>query len=166
MTRPDNFDALTQKASSGDIGIKFIFGGEVYKFKTSLDRVVDDPLPLLVLDYPEDLLKEERRSIKRRKCFVPVNSVLEDCRKDGIIRDISDEGCRCNFFISGDETIKMENMKDIKLNCKFSSLGGEREMVGEVKNYQMHGHILSVGILFQDLAENSKKVLNDYILSL
>ncbi len=166
VVTPPKLDGPIEDAFLEKVFIKFVSEGDMYQFKTSLQRTVKDPLPLLVFEYPEKLVKKERRAVKRTKCFVPVKGLLQDQIKDGIIRDISMKGCRCNFFVSGNDGIDAEKVKSIILKCQFSKEEKEQEITGEVKFFTISGNILSVGMMFHDVSDDSKRILNDYIMTI
>ncbi len=166
ITPPGNFDKYKEIISDAEITVKYIYEKSVFVFKTKLVDAVQHPVPLLMLAYPEEISREERRSIKRGMCFIPAKGQIMDHLVEGVIRDITPKGCRCNLFISEEDGITFKDVDMVTLYCKFPSSGEDIVLAGGVKNFHFIGKIVSVGLEFDNITEAGKKVINDYLYSI
>ncbi len=167
ITPPLRFDKIRENlVQSEKIIVKYPYQGSILEVETKYIGFVTEPAELVLFEKPVKINRREQRSEKRFICFISVNAELFGKKKNGIIRDISRNGCRCNFVFKEDEEIPVKRIDRIILRCKFPGISEEKEITGEVKNYLIHGTIVTFGILFIDTADDIQKIIDNYILSI
>ena len=153
ITPPSGFDTLEKKLLQADrIKIKYLFEGDIFEFKSKLEEITHNPLMLLLLQYPASVEKQELRSQKRISCFISAKVEINNEMKDGVIKDISKRGCRCEFETSKnmEKTVRIDDR--IALNFCFPGIVDRQEIWGRIKDIQTQDRKVDMGIEFESIA--------------
>ena len=146
-----------------EIIVRYFNEGTVYGFKSNLINYLSKPEPLLFITYPSNIEIMELRQNRRVSCNIPAKIYIEDKDQQGLILDISIQGCR--VFIDGlskSEINKFGHEEPIYLDL---SLLTERENVqikGVIKNINTQQNSLFLGIQFDSETE-SLAPISDYL---
>jgi hypothetical protein len=153
ITPPSGFDMIEKKLLKADrIKIKYLFEGDIFEFDSRLTKIAHDPLMLLLLQYPASVEKQELRSLKRIHCFISAQVEIHKEMRDGVIKDISKRGCRCEFETSKnmEKTVRLDDR--IALNFCFPGIVDRQEILGRIKDIQTEDSKLDLGIEFESIA--------------
>jgi hypothetical protein len=168
VTPPKDINQNTRKElNAGDgVIVKYVFEDKLFIFETKYINQTTKPVGFFVFEHPEHVRIRERRSEKRYKCFISTQTELFGKKRDGTIRDISKNGCRCNFYIPNNDEIETTRIGTVFLNCQFPGIRGEVILEGEVKNFFIDSPMVTFGILFINLSPEQKKIIDKYIMSI
>ncbi|MFO8032068.1 MAG: flagellar brake protein [Desulfohalobiaceae bacterium] len=155
---------IRQKAlDKRSVIVRYFSDGIVYGFESSLINYLNKPEPLLFITYPDNIEVMELRKNKRVNCNMPAKVYLQDDPYQGLIVDISLEGCR--IFIDelkNSEISKIEKEESIYLDL-FPLTGEENiQAKGIIKNINAQKSSLFLGIQFDSQTE-SLKPISDYL---
>ncbi len=147
---------VSDKNQEAQICVYFHNGAGVYEFNTRVLKQLDDPVEILLLEYPDQVKIREQRSYKRIRCLVSarIQYTIKNRSQiiEGIIKDVSKKGCRITFPIKKiDKEIFILNER-IMITCKFPGIPGEQKIVGVIRNVGKGQNELAIGIEFDELA--------------
>jgi c-di-GMP-binding flagellar brake protein YcgR len=147
--------------------IKYLYKGTIYAFQTKIIDFVNDPVKLLVLQYPKFVQNRELRSRKRVICAIPVTAIDKKNKTDitAVIKDISTKGC-CFIFNAKNYSNNFNKNQKIKLFIKFPGIDGKKEFLGEIKNISKIQNEIDIGVKFIDITEKMKNYITQYIVSI
>ncbi len=146
--------------------VRYLSHGTVYAFQTKLRAMITTPLPLLFLEYPKIVQRDELRSKKRANCMIPTVFIYKEEEKQGAIIDISITGCRCLIRDPGrgSRMIHLDTDKNVSLSCKFPGVKGQTPLSGAVRNMKKSAKEMDFGVLFNDeTPRESIKLVSWYI---
>jgi hypothetical protein len=121
-------------------------------FTTKLKKIVSTPLNLLLLDYPDSVVRNDSRSHRRISCFISAQVEISDKIRGGVIKNISKSGCLIIFKLSKSPESDLQAGEPISLRFFFPGIAGKQEILGKVKEIQAQKDQLKVGIEFLDTA--------------
>ncbi|HJX35164.1 MAG TPA: PilZ domain-containing protein [Desulfatiglandales bacterium] len=136
----------------GEVSVEYSEGGIRYEFKTRIREILEEPTDLILLEYPTEIHRAEKRSLKRINCLVSAKLEIKFDNKSqsvvGAIENISKTGCLCIVK-------KIEGVKEplslgdlISLRCQFPGLVGEQIANGEIVHIQEKQGDIVTGIHF------------------
>lgn len=136
--------------------VTYLFEGKIYYFQSKIIERVFDPVELIVLEHPKSIQVQELRSHKRINCFISANVEIKNGGEgeviNGVIKDISKTGCRFLFQASKSGKNPFRTDERIILTCHFPGIKNEQEALGTIKDIQITGESITVGIQFSDVA--------------
>ena len=129
--------------------VRCIYAGTVYGFYCNVVNHVVKPAPLVFLSYPASFEVLNLRKSDRVDCFVPVLASVGEAAYEGIILDISVDGCR--FVIEnaperGMPQIQMD--ETLSMMFQLSSTAPSSGAVGKVKKLTQDSRRLTLGVGF------------------
>ena len=142
---------------------KYILADDMFRFETTILKILDEPDNLLFLDYPQEVKNYNVRSNQRIECFLSVKIAMENLILDGIITNISKNGCLCS--VDNSQDIDLSNMQPLTLKFPYAQLE-TLAIKGEIQNIRLKDSNACLGILFQDLSGFSQKVLTTLVPAL
>ncbi len=158
-------DFLKQGAS---IVIRYVLegaSGEVIAFKVEVLRAISRPSEMLFTTVPETMqsmgLRAERRSTPGIAVKVKVKHEGQSIADQGLIIDVSSNGCRIAMEISPEfPPIELENKMDLELEI------GEKkgDLHAIVKNRRQDKHYIYYGLQFVDKVSIVNELLRRHIL--
>lgn len=155
---------VQNRVSQGDtLQAKYILADDVFGFNTKVMRMIKDPDLLLFLEYPAKVNSCNVRSDKRVECFLPVKITMDNLNIEGIITNISKNGCLCS--VDNCPEIDSVNMPLLTLQLPYGQLE-TLTLKGEIQNLRLKDSQAFLGILFQGLNGFSQKVLTTLVPSL
>jgi len=145
------------------LSARYILSDAVFKFKTTVIRMLKDPDYLLFLSYPDVVKSCNVRAEKRVECFLPVQMTLDTFCLKGIIVNINQSGCLC-----------MVDNGPFPDPCAFEYLDlslhyGQSETLtvkADIRSIRKQGTRTSIGLMFNNLDGFSKNVLSALVPAL
>ncbi len=155
---------IRQKAlENNEIIVRYFNEGIVYGFKSNLINYLNKPEPLLFITYPNKIEKMELRKNRRVSCNIPAKIYIEDKDYQGLIVDISIQGCR--IFIDGLKNSEINNFEQeepIYLDLSLLTENNNINIKGIIKNITNQKYSVFLGILF-DAQTESLNPVSDYL---
>ncbi|EGA72085.1 hypothetical protein VISI1226_04754 [Vibrio sinaloensis DSM 21326] len=132
--------------------------GAIIHFRTQLQHIVKEPLPIVMLSIPKDMQVSQLRKEPRFDVNLNAKATTETRKLDCEIRDLSKSGCRfiapplSRPFQVGEEValvVQIHNGKQIQFEPLF----------GTICNLQRSMHYARYGVQFNDMGKNNAKIL-------
>ncbi len=150
---PPQFTSVKFKFVPGlDIVIRYLYHGTVFGFQTKLIEYTHRPVKLLFLEYPRIIEQHDLRNQKRAHSLFPAKIKIKQKVNNGVIIDISNEGCRCHILASPKEELPSAQIDEkIILTCKFPGVHGDHEILGIIRNLKKSRKEIIIGIEFSQI---------------
>lgn len=166
-SQPSNYSMIKHKLFPGNhMIIKYLHNGTVYAFPTKIIDIIDKPVQLLLFVFPKFLQSHTIRSYRRNDCLIPVKIVINNTERNGIIKDLSEEGCGCTFRYLPNPKTKLRVGNHLKLRCQFPGIEGEIELSGIIQNSRKEAGNEVVGLKFKGLSDKAGVIIYDYLIFL
>ena len=144
--------------------VRCIYAGTVYGFYCNVVNHVVKPAPLVFLSYPASFEVLNLRKAERVDCFVPVVATVREAAYEGIILDISIDGCRFvieNAVERGLPQVQMD--ETLTMSFQLSSTTGALGAVGKVKNLAQDSHRITLGVGFEEPESALLKAIEGFV---
>ena len=139
--------------------------GTVFGFKSRIKHFITTPVKLIFIEYPKKIENQNLRAHKRIDCYLPANAKIADNTTEGIVTDLSKEGClftakRMNIKKSADQ-LQIDN----EIGVDFQLPGVEEKITipGKQKSIKKDKDNVDIGILFSDMATEVQEKLYDFL---
>jgi len=158
---PDIPGIWTMLYKMNQIIVRYIHRGIVYGFKCTLMGIIEDPLHLMILSYPDNIETVKLRKHERITCLIPATASIDSTTYKGAVLDISMGGCsfKCNVS-SNDEIAVKENDA---ISMQIAGLQGNQILKLGVANIRRYNKKITLGGQFRDLDGNALAALQDFI---
>ncbi len=166
-SQPSNYSMIKHKLFPGNhMIIKYLYCGTVYAFPTKIIDIVEKPVQMLLFVYPKFLQSHTIRSYRRNDCVIPVRIVINNTERNGIIKDLSEEGCGCSFKYLPNPKTKLRVGNPLKLHCQFPGIEGEIELNGIIQNSRKEVGNEIIGLKFRGLTDKAAGIIYNYLVLL
>lgn len=169
------FGSISNKLFKGNkITVRYVDNGSVFGFQSELLGVATEPVRLLFLGYPELIARHSLRATKRVGCCLPADLLIDHLKqKDfapeafqgGVVEDISESGCNYRMIRDFPDvplpTILVGD--EVTLSLRLPGSENEVQLRGDVRRIERDARRVGVGIHFQQIGEDKKKEILDYI---
>jgi hypothetical protein len=164
-SQPSSYSMIKHKLFRGNpMVIKYLHNGTVYAFPTKIIEIIDKPVQLILFLYPKFLQSQSIRSYRRNDCLIPAKIMMNGLEREGIIKDLSEEGCGCSFKYHVNQKYRLKTGAGITLYCQFPGKEGNIELTGVIQNIRKEGANEIIGIKFENLSDLSNTIIYDYLL--
>jgi c-di-GMP-binding flagellar brake protein YcgR/DNA-binding NarL/FixJ family response regulator len=166
VTPPNPFSVIENAMASGDrIIIKYLHMGRICMFRTKVQKAIDDPHPLLFLDYPPVIHYHELRRAKRTSIFIPCTLVLSGKKEfSAALIDLSGFGCLCQIRAKGNAPLpSLAIDSKVHLRCLLPGLEESQQLTGIVKNFKTSSTEARTGLAFSGLPNHLREVIEGYV---
>ena len=160
ITPPEPFDSPIKDSlfEKKPFSIIYIYNNQMIEFQTKFLKLIDNPVLLILLEFPEVVKKleksSEHRVQKRINCFVSVKLEIKSRKKEGAlygaIKDITKKGCCYTFQNPEDAENPFQIDDQVVLWCHFPGIAGEQKAIGEVRYIQRKDKEIDIGIMFPE----------------
>ncbi|MEW5774962.1 MAG: flagellar brake protein [Thermodesulfobacteriota bacterium] len=137
--------------------------GSIFGFKSRVVGAIAKPSPMLVITHPFTIETVNLRRHDRVQCFLPSSLFHEGEEMAGYIVNISAGGAK--FVWPMKEGQIAEFPKDAEAFCQFRMPGAENELYARsiIKATTLDTNRCIIGIKFEDLEEEHKRLITDYV---
>jgi c-di-GMP-binding flagellar brake protein YcgR len=149
----------------GTIVVRYVHKGTVFGFTSRIKDFITTPVKLIFIEYPKKIENQNLRDHKRIDCYLPANAKIADNTTEGIVTDLSKEGClftakRMNIKKSADQ-LQIDN----EIGVDFQLPGVEEKITipGKQKSIKKDKDNVDIGILFSDMATEVQEKLYDFL---
>jgi c-di-GMP-binding flagellar brake protein YcgR len=168
------FGSIASRLFKGNkVTVRYISDGDVLGFQSELLATISEPVKLLFVAYPTLIARRSLRSSRRVECYLPADLNVErakngDIVRDGIVTDISGMGCNLNMVKeSPDRVLPDVRVNDsVVLHLQLPGMENRIDLSGNIRNIQRDSQKISMGIQFNDIDEEKKMRITDYISTL
>ena len=159
------FGGISVKLYSGNrVVVRYVFGGSVYGFETSIIESISSPYRLLFLKTPKVVSERNIRANRRMNTTLPGRVIAGDSVIEGTITDISIEGCRFEARRNKDAAAPLEELGTaIDIALQLPGVSGELSLKGIIRNVRKDGDSLELGLAFSGLDENAQLSIDSYV---
>jgi hypothetical protein len=137
--------------------------GSIFGFKSRVVGTIAKPSPILVITHPFSIETVNLRRHDRVQCFLPSTLFHEGAEMAGYIVNISKGGAKFVWPMKDDYA--PEFPKDAEAFCQFRMPGAESELYARsiIKGTTLDGNKCIIGIKFEELEEENKTLITDYV---
>jgi c-di-GMP-binding flagellar brake protein YcgR len=168
------FGSIASKLFKGNkVTVRYISNGSVFGFQSELLGTTSVPARLLFIACPSVIARHNLRSNRRFECYLPADLNVDrvkggDVVQEGIITDISSTGCSFNMVKgSPEQSLPDVRLTDtIVLRSQLPGMENRIELSGNVKNMQRDSQGIRMGIMFNEIEEERKMRIIEYISTL
>lgn len=146
--------------------VRYIFNGHIFGFETAMLGAILDPLGLIFLAYPKQVIEHNLRAAPRLECHLPAKVTLNDTEFGGAIQDISPTGCRLSIktallqaAAAGGPALEMSLRIDLQLPDQADTLA----LYGKIKNIDQDAVRVALGVAFVDIGESARTLISRYL---
>ena len=168
------FGSIASRLFKGNkVTVRYITDGDVLGFQSELLGTINEPVRLLFVAYPTLIARRSLRSSKRVECYLPADLNIDraksgDIVREGIVTDISGTGCNLNMVKeSPDQVLPDVRVNDpVILHLQLPGMESRIELSGRIRNIQRDSQKIRMGIQFDDIDEERKMRITEYISTL
>lgn len=149
--------------SSPSVVVKYRHKGSVFSFDSVITAYHAKPVPVLWLEFPDKLLHLELRTAPRFSCTIPAHINFKLGEFQGVMTDISKDGCRVRFFGSStDISGKVSAGEQAVVSFSLGELGDVMADL-EIKNCSVQKDNMTIGGVFTSLDEFELETLDKFL---
>lgn len=146
------------------LDVTYISLGTTYGFTAKLLGITEIPVKLLFLSYPSVVVEKDQRESPRVNCHIPATAIINDTPLNGIITDMSHNGCRFVVRIPIKITpYQVRILTDVHLSFALHGIDGSEELLGVVRNTSIDRFRIALGIEFENLTNDISDKIKDYL---
>jgi hypothetical protein len=165
-------DIRSKLKARNHISIRYIFYGRVYCFRCTLIELIEKPYPQSILSFPDKVECVNLRKDERVPCLINASVIAEGVLHEGLISDISVDGCSFAFKKTNYEELPRLKVNDrIEMAVQFRKGVEETKFGANLRTVRMDSQRMMIGLSFAkaegiDKGAEAEKDLQDYILEL
>lgn len=137
-----------------DIKVQYFENDVRYEFMSRIIRVIEDPVDLIVMEYPSEIYSVDKRTQDRINCLVStkLKKQIDDDTSPvvGVIANINKQGCLCHLTKKEGSKVSFSMGDRVDLKCQFPGLVGEQAAEGKIVRIEEEGKDLVLGINFDE----------------
>jgi hypothetical protein len=145
------------------VTVRFIKQGTVLGFKTIVAYVTFTPIPLLFLQYPDNIETYNLRKDDRVVCLFPVTVILNDMELVGALSDISKSGCNIVLPVKDVQPGATGLDKTVSFRCPLLFGDPQATAMGMIKQVNRNGKRVELGLKFMGNNADQTRLISDYI---
>ena len=125
--------------------------------------LIEEPIPLMLLSYPEDIETVTLRKDERIHCLIPATVKIDSVSLKGAIVDLSLGGCSFACTISPErEPPQVEKGLDAVLSLEVLGSQSERTVELRIVNVRREDRRITFGCQFKDLDTDARNAIKGY----
>ncbi len=161
---PVGSDIEDQLQKLTKLSISYVSLGTTYGFEARILGTTAKPVQLLFLSYPDVVVEQDQREAPRVTCHIPATATINQTPLNGIITDMSHNGCRFVVRIPTKITpYQVRILTDVNLSFCMHGIDGSEELLGVVRNTSIDRFRIALGIEFEKMASETKDKIKDYL---
>ena len=125
-----------------------------YEFKGKVIEMIEEPVDLLILEYPSEIYPVDKRAMGRINCLVSAKLKNQQDNSSppavGVIENINKAGCLCSLAGTENSRISFSIGDRVHLICQFPGLVGEQSAEGKVVRIKEEGKDIVLGLHFDN----------------
>jgi hypothetical protein len=144
--------------------VRYLYKGVVYGFKSNMISLIEEPIPLMLLSYPEEIEAVALRKHDRINCLIPATVQVDGQSYKGVILDMSLG--RCSFVCTTSpesESSQVQKGVDAALSIQIPGSQSKRTVELGIVNVRREGHKITMGSQFKNLDADASNTIESYI---
>jgi hypothetical protein len=147
-----------------EVVVRYVHKAEIYRFRAKVTAQIDAPAELLFITYPDQVEDGEERKCVRISCEIPATASINKAMLNGLITDISSQGCRFIVNLPGSmQPCQVKVLTDVNLSLSLQDEAPPQELSGRVRNTSIDRFRIALGIEFEKLSDRIAKSLQAYV---
>jgi c-di-GMP-binding flagellar brake protein YcgR len=144
--------------------VRYLHKGVVYGFKCTVISVIGEPVPLMLVSYPEEIETVALRKNDRITCLIPATVQVDSWSCKGAILDLSLGGCSFVCTTSPEsESSKVEKGVDAIVTVQIPGSPSERNVELGIVNVRREDHRITIGSQFKNLDTDAHNAIESYV---
>jgi hypothetical protein len=162
----------SKRNARNHIIVRYIYSGRVYGFRCTLIELIEKPHPQSILSYPDKVEYINLRKDERVPCLIKSEVSVKGELYEGLISNISTEGCGFTFNRTDYEELPRLKVNDqIEITVHFRKKVEATVFDATLRTVRMDSKRMSIGLLFTksgviEKDAKAEKALQDDILEL
>jgi len=154
---------LVHRLTDGlDVSCSYRYSNHPYRFDSRVKGFYcENDFKLLFLSYPTSIEDRDMRRRDRVNCYLPALLTLNRRQHEGIISNISLDGCR--FQTNTGTLLYIDLDEDVSVSCYLMGLLERQDLEGNIRSSIVEQKQIQLGIEFTNLDNNKVTNLNKYI---
>lgn len=145
--------------------VRYLHAGAIFAFQSHMLGVVEKPVRLVFLSYPQIVSRQELRHEERMECYLNAAADLGGGQViNGAILDISASGCRFAAKFKGRPPL--EAGAAIHIGMKLGEGEKAKRCGGVVRSINQNNGMMMMGVQFQDLDEDTQMRIRGLVSTL
>lgn len=154
---------LNKLFEGGPITVRYVYGGNVYGFSSTILSYVGKPALIVFLAYPTSVEMLNLRKAQRLECLLPAVIHISGKEFKGVILDISVGGCRVYTEYDERDYVSIDVEKDIQLSFQLTGTAEDQIINGQVQNVRKDNKLAEIGIQFDEENVEIIEKVKEYI---
>lgn len=152
---PKGGPAVKNKFFEGNtVLVRYLHAGAIFAFESHVLGVVEKPVRLVFLSYPQIVSRQELRQEERMECYLNAAADLGQGQLvNGAILDISPSGCRFAGKVKSRPSVEVG--AEVVVGIKLGDGEKARRCPGTLRSLSQSNGMMIMGVQFQDLDEDS-----------
>lgn len=157
---------INKMPKESQVDVSYMSLGSEYGFNSRLIDIIEKPVRLAFLSYPDVVESLDSRERARVSCYIPATAALGGKKIKVTITDISTNGCRLVIKLPVNLQPRQLLLVDqIILQFPILGLKGIQNFDGNVKNTTIDKEKIAMGVEFCNLDPKIVNRIDDYISS-
>lgn len=147
------------------VTVRGISRGKAFGFKGAAIKFVRHPKAILLVTYPSQIQTQVIRDSQRVNCLLPCEFTKDEATVKGVIADISTSGChfKTQVDISEEQADAMQLNNEVDMNFTLPGMDKAITQKAIVRNTYMDDNKIDIGFQFEEIDEQSKQKLQEFI---
>ena len=142
---------ITKLHEGRRVTIRYVYCGGVYGFHSSILAYYSKPSLMLILSYPKTIESLNLRTGQRAECRLPVKATIETVDFQGLVLDISTDGCRLAIQIGEQDNVPaVKPRQHIAVCMPLAGIAGTQTVNGTIMNVRQTFRVLELGVKFDE----------------
>lgn len=166
LTIPAVPGVLSKLYEGSRVRVRYIFGGGVYGFDSSVITCIHKPKLIAFITYPRSIESINLRKAKRLISLLPVYAEIDNRPFAGMLLDLSKGGCRLSME-SGEQNLPIIGPGDrLRITLQLGGAARVLAVRGTVQTVRHEGKFAEMGIKFVEDDAASMTEIENYLNSL
>ncbi len=146
------------------IAVRYLYFGNMYGFRTIVLKAITEPSRLMFISYPESVETHNQRKQDRVRCYVPAKAVVHETELQGVILDLSSNGCKFAITVSENEAaLVIARGDEITLFLPLLGKEGSEAFKAVVTHLINDEERIILGVRFQQSPEEASIRIDEYM---
>lgn len=165
MTHPTPFATIKPKLFPGNnLILQYLHEGTVFVFGVKIREVMNSPIRVVLLDYPDKMVSRRLRSEQRTLCRFPAGVFFKGASRNATVEDINAKGCRIVSTYQPAEKVYIARVGDVlKISFQLPVQKEGCTLTGTVRNVAKNNLTVSYGVQFDPLTPEVAAAIKSYV---